>query len=65
MPSQSSNILFFQGVDHWLLEHHWAKKDDTVFFIVSEPITRTNVTNEMVINNVGEPITLKYKTMIQ
>ena len=34
----------------------WAKKGDTIVFIVSEPITRTTVTNEMVIHNVGEPI---------
>ena len=56
MPSQSSNTLFFQRVDQWLLEQQWAEKGDTVVFIVSEPITRTNVTNEMVIHNLGEPI---------
>lgn len=56
MPSQTSNTSFFQSVDQWLLEHHWAKKGDTIVFIVSEPITRTTETNEMVIHNVGEPI---------
>ena len=56
MPSQSSNTLFFQSVDKWLLEHHLVQKGDTVVFIVSEPISRANVTNEMVIHNVGDPI---------
>jgi pyruvate kinase len=56
MPSQTSNSGFFQSVDQWLLEHHWAKEGDTVVFVVSEPITRATVTNEMVIHNVGEPI---------
>ena len=56
MPSQTSNTGFFQTVDQWLLEHHLAKEGDTVVFIVSEPITRVAVTNEMVIHNVGEPI---------
>lgn len=56
MPSQTSNTGFFQRVDRWLLEHQWAKKGDTIVFIVSEPITRTTVTNEMVIHNLGEPI---------
>ena len=56
MPPQSSNTLFFQRVDQWLLEHHLAEKGDTVVFIVSEPITRINVTNEMVIHNLGESI---------
>ncbi len=56
MPTQTSNTLFFQSVDQYLLEHKWVKKGDTVVFIVSEPITREGVTNEMVIHNVGEPI---------
>jgi pyruvate kinase len=56
MPAQTSNTGFFQRVDQWLLEHHWAKEGDTVVFVVSEPITRDTVTNEMVIHNVGEPI---------
>ncbi len=56
MPDQTSNSVFFQSVDQWLLEHHWAKQGDTVVFVVSEPITRATVTNEMVIHNVGEPI---------
>jgi pyruvate kinase len=56
MPSQTSNSGFFQSVDKWLLEHQWAQKGDTVVFIVSEPITQTKVTNEMVIHSVGEQI---------
>jgi pyruvate kinase len=56
MPFQTSNTGFFRSVDRWLLEHHWAKEGDTVVFIVSEPITRASVTNEMVIHNLGEPI---------
>jgi pyruvate kinase len=56
MPSQSSNAVFVQNVDQWLLEHQWAKKGDTIVFIVSEPITNVTVTNEMLIHNVGEPI---------
>ncbi len=56
MPAQTSNTGFFQSVDQWLLERQWAKEGDTVVFVVSEPITRATVTNEMVIHNVGEPI---------
>jgi pyruvate kinase len=56
MPSQSSNTVFFQSVDQWLLEHHWAKKGDTIVFIVSEPISQVTETNEMLIHNVGERI---------
>jgi pyruvate kinase len=56
MPAQTSNTGFFQRVDQWLLEHQWAKEGDTVVFVVSEPITRATVTNDMVIHNVGEPI---------
>jgi hypothetical protein len=56
MPPQTSNTGFFQSVDRWLLEHHWAEEGDTVVFVVSEPITRATLTNEMVIHSVGEPI---------
>jgi pyruvate kinase len=56
MPSQVSNTTFFQDVDKYILELEWAKNGDTIVFVVSEPITRTTVTNEMVIHNVGEPI---------
>ncbi len=56
MPSQTSNTAFFQSVDQWLLKHSWAKKGDTIVFVVGEPITRTTGINEMVIHNVGEPI---------
>ena len=54
MKQPASGSKFIKAVDKLLLENKWAKKDDPIIIIASDPITRKGITNRAVVHYVGE-----------
>ncbi len=52
----SSGSTFIRSIDKILLNKNWAKKDDPVVVISSDPIQRKGLANRIVIHLIGETI---------
>jgi len=50
MKQPASGSKFIRAVDKLLLENKWAKKDDPIIIIASDPITRKGITNRVFAN---------------